>query len=480
MADSASAIDKGDYGSKKTKNTKVWWQAKTGWSADEFDRRRNAIIARIRERWPEEKTLSGRDGTGGQQKNEVKEWLRPLVVSFNDTNWPYGATDQNRIERQLQYYVSWALYLNRTFHFPPGSSLQPSNSVLSTDQPTSQLNRSRLALAAQKSGYWSESPSDNETTKLDIEPESKNSSKIMGPLLASRTASSIPSFDWDDVEVRVDAHELGLGEIWLPMIDLKTTPKHSPSHWADFSLAKLYKHLSAETGVAIDPDKHRFVCLNSAEPFEFYREGAYRIMLKRFSQTPHPDKVLFLRIMRQGSQQSLATTTEQRSFYLTPPQTAPRADDYFTSSRALNLHRTSTPPHPLQTEHNSYLATLQDSEVTRSGSKRRNRSKDESNFWARSDKRQRLTSTMPDIMTRSIETNSAVPTSTSHETEVLEDQDEAFSRYSRFRRPNRIITSGRDFVMPKSAEPILFSEADSPVTEPISSSPEQTPITKVE
>lgn len=80
-AEEADKTVKAAHVEKPTRNTKAWWQDLTKWTDDEFEERRKAIITRIREKWPEESMLSGRN-----QKHEVRQWLQPLASTFDDSN----------------------------------------------------------------------------------------------------------------------------------------------------------------------------------------------------------------------------------------------------------------------------------------------------------------------------------------------------------------------------------------------------------
>lgn len=482
MADSAQSPDKLDYGSKKTKNTKAWWQAKADWSSDEYEQRRQAIIARIRDKWPEEKMLNGRDGSRGQQKREVREWLRPLVITFNDTNWPYGATTENRIERQLQYYVSWALYLNRTFHYSPTPATAPSHSILTSDQVDSRSPQSRLSMAGQTSTYWSDSSSDNETERLEVKSSSRESLKppVSRPVSIKREQDQ-PLFSWDNVELRIDATELNMGEVWLPMIDLKPGNKHAFCHWADFNLASLYTSLSAEAGVIISPNTHKFVYLNSAKPFEFYREGAYRIILKRFSQAFQPDDILQFQILRHTPQTRTAVARRPNS-YLTPPETARRTDNVVdTHERAGGYHEVF-PPHSSSIEHAQHSGIPQSQGKGKYSAGQGHLHGHHVDVSARSAKRQKVGSGEASTTTRNAGANGSESRTETH-INIEKDpsvtpiavapSDTSHDYYS-------VGNAHHDtFFMPRAAEAIVFSETNSPSTEPLSATPEPQ-ITKLE
>lgn len=310
-----------DTDSKFTRNTKVWWQDKTGWTDDEYAYRRNAVYNKIRERWPEEKSLNGRDGNGALVKQEIRDWLRPLIISFNDQNWPPGAT-RDRVERQLQPYISWALYLNRhppTLNMPTIATSThaanmvsqvkttptlPSYSFVTPSQLTTSDSRSIDPMNTIQGDYWSQTSSDeDEPAPIKTPYQSRKSQSVV-----TQSPSTI-GFDWDDIEVVIDASCIKQDHIWIPMYDLKPAPKHSPAHWADFRMMNFFRKVSSELNIEIDQENYQFVYQNQPGNFTFRREGAYHIALKRFSQMSPADQVLRLRLERVSAHGGFAITS---------------------------------------------------------------------------------------------------------------------------------------------------------------------------
>lgn len=380
MAETTPAKVSTEPDSKYTKNTKLWWQAKTGWSDDEYAYRRNAVYNKIREKWPEEKLLNGRDGNGTRVKQDIRDWLRPLVISFNDHNWPYGAT-LDRVERQLQPYVSWALYLNRhppTLNMPTiatsataatvantantaaSTPSLPSYSFVTPDQHNVSASKSRVSINTAPTDYWSETSSEDESTAPPIGPRHPTGSIRKSESVVTQSPSTAGHFDWDNVEVQIDVRIFDQDYVWLPMYDLKPAPKHLLSHWADFRLLDLYNQLSTELSVDIDQNKYQFAYLNQPGCFPFRREGAYRIALKRFAQMGAADQILRLRLEKtpqtassginysggvtnqrtpqQPSRQS--STVSKRPSELTQPQSKPILTSDVRAPSA-NTHRPS-------------------------------------------------------------------------------------------------------------------------------------------
>lgn len=280
---------KSDHGTKSTKNTQSWWQALTGWPADEFAARRKAVMRRLREKWPANSKLNNK-------KLEVRQWLFPLIASFNDSTWPTDAPPHERFDRQLSHYTSWALYLNRTFDVPaatlvtPPAVKVPSYSFVHSDSVTPVRTRHASANTIQPSDYWSPSTDESETRSAELKSEQPFTES------ASETKPGLQAFKWDNMEVKIDALAFGLGVVWLPMIDLKPEPKTRSCHWADFQLGELYKQFSADTGYSIKPETHEFVYVSDQEDFPFFREGAYKVALRRFLQSAAVSHVMALRV----------------------------------------------------------------------------------------------------------------------------------------------------------------------------------------
>ena len=331
----------------ENKNSKRYWITLTGWSNDIYEYRKKAVLARVRDKWPTKASLNARagDGRGTLVNQELRDWLRPLVITFNDTNWPdYAATPQSRLREQVNCYKSWALHLNAGStstssatealsrpstivnvtplhaNVPPIPLVSPVHQNTSPLQsgdivhhdPTASISQSPV-VRAPSVNYWSESSSDDKEGQYATSHVRSNTVTTETPLASNR-------FNWDDVEVRIEAGELSFDTIWVPMHDLKPSPKHAPCHWADFSLKQLYKQLSLEMDLRIEPHSYQFVYLSQPGQFKFFREGAYRIALKRFSQmADSSNKALHLKVERRNNRTDSANMSGQSPF---PPTTS--------------------------------------------------------------------------------------------------------------------------------------------------------------
>ncbi|KAK5095193.1 hypothetical protein LTR70_003649 [Exophiala xenobiotica] len=314
---------------KYTKNTQAWWQLRTGWSEQEYVNRRAAVIRKVRERWSDPDMLNGH-GSGPRQ--EVSNLLRPLVASFDDSSWSDATTSGERFEKRMEEYTSWAFYLNRHFKLDENPSV--TLSVVPPYQPVTHHSRAspdtQTSLIRRDSVYWSETTSD----------EAPHAAAPSTAELVHRSKSTNQSyFDWDDIEVKIDADVLDLGTVWLPMIDLKPFSQGQNCHWKDFEFHKLNSQFSHETGFKIDLNSHEYVYPGRAGRFTFHRPGAYKVMLKRFSQdAARRDNILRLSIQPRTSDQPTAGISKRTPVMdgkrsdieqITPPS---RAKSLFTGS----------------------------------------------------------------------------------------------------------------------------------------------------
>lgn len=302
MAELQSVNQIFEHVAKPTKNTQVWWQALTGWSQVEADAKRRAVVSRLRERWPANSKLN-------DKKLAVRQWLAPLVASFNENHWPADVPPNERRDRQVGYYTSWALYLNRTYDVPapiPFTSpavKTPSYSFVQSAPVTPLVVKQADIVAKRSSGGWSETTSSSDAPLTDFKSERTATEP------ASTSKHELSYFDWDDIEVKIDAVTLCLGTVWLPMLDLKPEPKRQPCHWADFRIAALYDQFSADTKYTVSTATHEFVYTANEEDFSFFRDGAYKVVLRRFLQQAAFSNVLRLRIQRRSIQDNSKSQT---------------------------------------------------------------------------------------------------------------------------------------------------------------------------
>ena len=104
-------------------------------------------------------------------------------------------------------------------------------------------------------------------------------------------------FCWTEVEVRIDASLLEAGTIWMTMLDLMHD-NLTLSHWNQFNLDRLLHQTSVEIGMDFDSTRYEFVYSSfDGMSFRFNNPGAYKIMLKRFSNVARTtNHILHLRI----------------------------------------------------------------------------------------------------------------------------------------------------------------------------------------
>ncbi|KAK5950495.1 hypothetical protein OHC33_008438 [Knufia fluminis] len=290
---------------KFTKNTQAWWQLKTKWSEQEYINRRAAVIRKIRERWPDSNMLNGH---GSKPRQEASDLLRPLVAAFDDSSWSDPSTSGQKFEKRLEMYTSWAFYLNRHFKLDESApvttlpTIPPYQPIQNDSKDSKVLPVTRVDPIRHEPEYWSETTSDEIVQRAE--------STTVEPLPKSEVKPQADT-DWDDIEVQIDANALDLGTVWLPMIDLKPVLRGQPCHWEDFELHELYNQFSQETGLKVDPTKHEFVYLSRGTKFVFYKPGAYKVMLKRFSQAASGQHNVLRLLIQPRSSYNLTPSTHR-------------------------------------------------------------------------------------------------------------------------------------------------------------------------
>ncbi|KAK5080408.1 hypothetical protein LTR05_008657 [Lithohypha guttulata] len=102
--------------------------------------------------------------------------------------------------------------------------------------------------------------------------------------------------DWNDVELELDATQIGDEIVLMPMIDLMPEEKEF-SNWYDFDIETLMQRFQKETGITIDTRANVFVVVNEDgdKSMTFRRNGGYQIALKRFA-AEYADKTNVLRL----------------------------------------------------------------------------------------------------------------------------------------------------------------------------------------
>ncbi|KAK5938721.1 hypothetical protein PMZ80_008913 [Knufia obscura] len=332
----STARDRGDRSDRN--DSKVYWQHKLGLSNEDYKKRRDAILGRLREKWEDRTQLLRCDF---HRKKELSDWLRPVVASFDDnrTILVPGRRLSTDAEGLLALYTGWALFANtqdktvsqgfpsqtrsrkraRTAQSdvesedeapPPISSrTRPKRPRLATnlepELPRKNIEE-KTATASRRLSRHAISPTGPTTSPVTVEDHDELPLPITIPSSPLRTTftqsapepSQIPphtsqpttttissnqTLDWDDIEVKIDANILNAGEIWMTMFDLKPS-KHTPSNWHEFKLETLHQQFEAEIGMIFDSDKYEFV-YQGMEAFTFSNPGAYKVMLKRFAKS---------------------------------------------------------------------------------------------------------------------------------------------------------------------------------------------------
>lgn len=142
---------------------------------------------------------------------------------------------------------------------------------------------------------------------------------------------------WDDLDVKVNATELGFGVVWFPMMYLKPE-RDKQCHWTKFELGALVKTLTDETGLVVDLKKHQFVY----DDIIFTNRGAWKTVIRRFEKSmskPGQREPLYLAIeLKEKQQKTSIRTAEKRGLEIEPAsdyipaQSAKRAKSSFTGT----------------------------------------------------------------------------------------------------------------------------------------------------
>ncbi|KAK5938712.1 hypothetical protein PMZ80_008904 [Knufia obscura] len=286
-------------------NTFDYWKQRLGLGDRCFDGRKNMVLNRVRQKWPQRHQLSkSSDG----HTSQLKSWLKDLVAGFNDAHrYETDLGDGDAFEKQLRLYTEWAFVLNSQARDYGSGGRRKENQGPTVDA-LAEMDRSNTMVPLPRNDTGRTNHADETIIK---EEEQAPGSTRDTPLRLSHTPPPIvpprpphddlattTSFNWDTVEVSIEAGALTLGTIWLPMINIK--PKGNSAMrcaWHQFELEDLKEHFASDTGVLVDTEQYEFVYIGGQSRFAFTRTGGYRIALKRFVETgAAADNVLSLEI----------------------------------------------------------------------------------------------------------------------------------------------------------------------------------------
>jgi len=305
----------------KKANTTSHWKERVGLGDAIFEERKKKVLGRLRQKWPQRRQLSKFDDG---HRSQVELWLKDLVASFDDADrYVDEPGPGNSFEKELRLYTEWALQLNSWSKDEMlGWNRKNSNGVSLDTMLEADGNYSTSSF----NGYEEDTTEEGDELLVKEEELAPGSSRntplhlfqTPSPSLPPLTAAHVdnPSrskFDWDAIEVSINADVLDLGTIWLPMVNIK--PDQNPQYaWHQFELEDLKRQFEAETGLVLDTDQYDLIYLTDQQQFPFNRTGGYRIALKRFAEAGGAlDNVLSLQIQaREGSPEDVCRTNASR------------------------------------------------------------------------------------------------------------------------------------------------------------------------
>lgn len=302
-------------------NTTPYWKKRLGLGDGVYEERKKEVLGRLRQKWPQRQQLSKSDD---DHRSQVGLWLKDLVASFGHSDhYVKEPGPGDSFEKQLRLYTEWALRLNSWSKDEMLGWNQTNSNGVSLDtmpeadgnHPTSSFNHHEEDTTEEGDGLLVKeeelAPGSSRNTPLHL-------FQTPPPSLSPMTAAHVdlPSrskFDWDAIEVSINADVLDLGTIWLPMVDIK--PEQNPQcAWHQFELEDLKRQFRAETGLVLDTDQYELIYLTDQKQFPFNRTGGYRIALKRFAEAGGAlDNVLSLQIQaREGGPEDACRTNASR------------------------------------------------------------------------------------------------------------------------------------------------------------------------
>lgn len=230
----------------------VWWKVKTGWTDAQYFGRKNALLIRIREEWPNK--------TEKLKSNKITDGIESLVATFDDRAWCLKIEDDEtmRFEEQLRLYSKWAAVIH------------------------------------------------SERVKL---PEGILYGISMTTMVAARNPQSelkVP-FELDNVEVCFDvrfattfASKPATGLLHTLMISLRdiSTDVKVPSNWSEFKWTVLHSWVKASIGYTEKAILHVYWIRGNQWTW-LRSDGDYSVMLKRISETCRQPYTLRLLITEQ-------------------------------------------------------------------------------------------------------------------------------------------------------------------------------------
>lgn len=263
---------------------------------DLYESRKADMLHRIRLRWQKRGDL---DPKSEQQQKQLKEWIDPLVRS-----WPVGTEPFNLrdVQRRLEFYTSWAFTINwqsRDEQRKKDSRITQDSTQVRTAGPSTSKNEFQLhntttdkdadiqkGVEGLKQGGIGQPHSDTQQTlgsffgisAVASQTQDLHTTSTVHPASIGSTTTTL---DWDAIEIAIDARVIGLGTVWLPMIDIKPDAA-GPYHWSDFDITKLREHIENDTEKKIDMTIHNLVYQRGFNEVVVNARGSYKIALKWF------------------------------------------------------------------------------------------------------------------------------------------------------------------------------------------------------
>lgn len=247
----------------------IWWKLKTGWTDAKYLSRKNALITRIREKWPEvNRTV---------KPDQIIDGIESLVITFNDSDWCLPEEpDRNLVfAEQLRIYAKWA------------QSLRWNRELISSNEPyTMPASNTNLRIP-----LLARSKPDVVAPRSRPTEIGQGAVALGAPVFDAVAAGAIPSvnmkelFNWDDVEMYIDLKIYSLRSYTIPMTILKSGDPGTPCHWYDFSFRRFQEVLKYETGGNYsDEYSYSIFWMEERQWARIEGPGSYATMLKRFSE----------------------------------------------------------------------------------------------------------------------------------------------------------------------------------------------------
>lgn len=171
----------------------------------------------------------------------------------------------------------------------------------------------------QKPGSSTENPFDL-TDDTEVKTETVAHPEQFQAFLGARR---LTEFNWDDIEVHIDAASLGeTRTLILLMSDLKPRTRGTCG-WNEFKLATLHHQIDTETATAFDVTRYKLIWDDGTEDFALDKPGRYKVVLKRFSERiPGNENVLHLRVQARYSPEFPVDDRSERTDIVEGTETA--------------------------------------------------------------------------------------------------------------------------------------------------------------